>query len=428
MATIPTLQIPQMGAVSGGADFAPLAQLGTIYAKARQDEADKQALAAFQQTGDPKALMSSGNMSLAQLGINAQNHLDTLRQQGIENKRADINLGINQTNASINRDRANREKIDWENEPDPGSPEALARAAAGIKNKAQAEGEAELADRKAKAAAAGYEPGSAEYRQFMAVGTVPRPAATTADYGTDLVGSLADRLEAGDASWKTGLARVPGLIQAVETEVAKRGVASKTTDPTVKPAETILQNRANQAGRVKEQGTLGTASANNTLYGNAAASTMQTAIEMSAKVPRTSYVPLNRLIQSGQEKLSNPDLAELRTATNTLVSDYAKAITPVGVPTEGAREHARELLDMATDHETFTRVVKLMHREIENTHKAIDFTKKQLQSGKGGGIPPLDAAAPAAPAAGDNLAAAKWARDNPNDPRAQAIIQHLRGQ
>src|SRR6478609_2326752 len=71
---------------SAGADFAPLANLGNIYQKAQQDQANKAAFAAFQQTGDPRALIGSGDMNLAQLGINAQNHLDTLKQQGIENR------------------------------------------------------------------------------------------------------------------------------------------------------------------------------------------------------------------------------------------------------------------------------------------------------------------------------------------------------
>ena len=48
---------------------------------------------------------------------------------------------------------------------------------------------------------------------------------------------------------------------------------------------------------------------------------------------------------------------------------------------------------------------------------------------KPGGATPQPAP-DAAPSGGtsDNLAAAKWARDNPDDPRAQAIIQHLKGQ
>jgi len=68
MPQIPQLQIPQMGAVSGGVDFAPLGQLGQIYQKAQQDQANKAAIAAFQQTGDTRALLGSGDMSLAKLG------------------------------------------------------------------------------------------------------------------------------------------------------------------------------------------------------------------------------------------------------------------------------------------------------------------------------------------------------------------------
>lgn len=214
---------------------------------------------------------------------------------------------------------------------------------------------------------------------------------TDSAYSPELLNSLADRLEAGDTTWKTGMARIPGLIKSVEEEVAKRGAARRADNPELKPAETILQNRANQAGRVKEQSTLGTASATNTLYGNAAASTMQTAIEKSNAVPRGKFVPINRLLQTAETAISDPALAELRTATNTLVNDYAKAITPVGTPTDSAREHARELLDMATSPETYERVVRLMHREIENTHKAIEFTKQQLRSGKGGEVPPIAA-------------------------------------
>ena len=420
------LQIPTSGNINNLVDqsqWQSLSNLGNVYQKAQQDAANQQAFAQFQQTGDPKALIGSGDMNLAQLGVNAQNHMDTLRQQDITNKRADETQGFLRAEAA-------RKAYDAEHTPDrykinsdgtfrdlyaeAATAEAVKRAA----EEAKAKGDVPTI---IGAGSSVIVPNKAQE------GAIFTNKSTAADYGTDLIDSLADRLQKGDATWKTGLARDSGLIRAVETEVAKRGVAAKAADPSATPAEDILQARANQAGRVREQGTLGTASANNTLYGNAAAATMQTAIEMSAKVPRTSYVPLNRLIQTGQTALSDPDLAELRTATNTLVNDYVKATTPVGSPTDSQRAHAYEMLDMATDHPAFVRVVKLMHREIENTHKAIEFTKQQLQSGKGGGIPPLDAAAQPG-GASDNLAAARWASQNPNDPRAQAIIQHLKGQ
>jgi len=54
--------------INSQADFAPLGQLGQIYQKAQQDAANKQAIAAFQQTGDTRALLGSGDMSLVKLG------------------------------------------------------------------------------------------------------------------------------------------------------------------------------------------------------------------------------------------------------------------------------------------------------------------------------------------------------------------------
>jgi len=194
-----------------------------------------------------------------------------------------------------------------------------------------------------------------------------------------LVNSLADRLIAGDATWKTGLARNHGLIQAVEEEAARR-----QTKP-----ETILQNRANQVGRTAEQRTMGTATASNTLYGNTAAAAMDTAIQASRAVPRTGWLPVNRILQMGERAASSPELGAFVAATNTLVNEYAKATTPVGVPTEGQREHAREMLNTAQSPEVYEAVVRMMHREIANTHSGIEHTTEQLRSGKPGEPPQM---------------------------------------
>jgi len=219
----------------------------------------------------------------------------------------------------------------------------------------------------------------------------------------DLVSSLATRAEKGDLTWKTGLARDPGLIRAVEVELARRGKAS----PEGSNAETILQNRANQAGRVREQGTLGTATANNTLYGNAAAATIDTAIQASRDVPRTNWVPVNKLLQMNSAAISDPKLKAFQTALLTTVNDYAKATTPTGTPTDSQRNHAYEVLNTAVGPEGVEAVLRMMHREIANTHRAIELTKQQLQSGKGGHLPDLTAP-PASPEAPGSQAVGMW--------------------
>lgn len=204
---------------------------------------------------------------------------------------------------------------------------------------------------------------------------------------SELVDSLAQRLVKGDTTWKSGLARDPGLIRAVEVRAAQLGKGMEGGYN----ADTILQNRANQSGRVQEQATLGRSTANNTLYGNAAAATIDTAIQASRAVPRTDWVPVNRLIQGGEAIASDPKLAAFRTALMTTVNDYAKATTPAGTPTDSQRAHAYEVLNTAVGPEGVEAVLRMMHREIANTHRAIELTKKQLQSGHGGDLPELTA-------------------------------------
>ena len=196
-----------------------------------------------------------------------------------------------------------------------------------------------------------------------------------------LISSLAARALAGDRTWKTGLARNPGLIQAVEAEVARGGEPGDV-------ANRILQNQANQVGRAQEQRTLGTASASNTLYGNAAASTMDTAIQASRDLPRTTFVPINKLIQMSQDSISDPKLARFRAATQTLVNDYSKATTPVGTPTDAKMKHAYEMLNLAQSPEAFEAVVDIMRQEVANTHTAIGKTKTDLGSGAHGDVVP----------------------------------------
>jgi len=182
MPQIPQLQIPQMGAVSGGVDFAPLANLGNIYSKARQDEANKAAIAAFQQTGDTKALLGSGDMNLAKLGAELEQHkaaqayrekthADTVNYQNrvLSNQdrtqsRADAAQGRLELQSGYIADPNNPGGVI----PRPGNlatdPQAQANAL-GVKR------EAERVEREKDAAKAGLTPGTPEYRHFMATGT-----------------------------------------------------------------------------------------------------------------------------------------------------------------------------------------------------------------------------------------------------------------
>ena len=380
MATIPTLQIPQMGAVSGGADFAPLGQLGNIYAKARQDEADKAALAAFQQTGDPKALMASGNMSLAQLGINAQNHLDTLRQQGIENKRADINLGINQG-------RAKREETDWNKTPDQ-----FATNPDGTIRDLYAEAAAAA---KAKAAAAaipeGYEAnpdygkveGVPKLRAVTGGPTDPGVIATAAEaktgggMGDGAVELAARRLKEGDLSALTNIGRGAqashdlGRIQNRMADILVKEDGLSLADAAKKVSASVQAFKASQTGQSAEARTGATREANLNLILKATDAAIPAALDASDKVDRTGWVPLNRIIQKGQLATSDPDLMKFGMANLQLAEHWARAMNPTGVMRESDRDKALEFLGTATSKDTYRGLVEQLRTQITRERDAV---------------------------------------------------------
>jgi len=200
MATIPTLQIPQMGAVSGGADFSPLAQLPQIYQKYQQDQANKAAFAAFQQTGDPRALIGSGDMNLAKLGAELEQHKQAQAFRQAEAQRAqqntDRSFGFQQTEAQRAQQNAERgfgfqertqkraddaqERADL-NQPytaDPNKPGGVIPTPGNITTDPEAQlrvlglkREEERRQRAQDAVVAGLKPDTPEYRHFMATGT-----------------------------------------------------------------------------------------------------------------------------------------------------------------------------------------------------------------------------------------------------------------
>jgi hypothetical protein len=203
---------------------------------------------------------------------------------------------------------------------------------------------------------------------------------------------------------RQGLPIPPGLSRTKEGAALIRGAvdySSAAGNPDA-AAEAMArgQNRANWVGAGSEQRAVGTATASNALYGNAAASTIDTALRASAAVPRSEWLPWNQVVQMGQKAMSDPKLAAFATATNTLINDYAKATTPVGVPTDGQRAHAESLLGTAQSPEVYDAVARMMHKEIANTHRAIQDTKTNLQGGHVGELPPLQMPPPGGVPAG----------------------------
>lgn len=204
-------------------------------------------------------------------------------------------------------------------------------------------------------------------------------------------GSMADRVLAGEGNVLSGLGR--GAQGAENIKKVQDAITAKMQAQNL-PPDTIAKARAEVAGKMQEQRTLGSATASNTLYGDTAAQAMDTALQASAAVPRGSFKPLNALMNMGMQAWSDPKYGQFLAASNTLVNEYAKATTPVGAPTDSQRSHAYELLSTADSPEKYDAVVRMMHKEIENTHNAIGQAHTQLKTGNFS-TPPLQTPPPA---------------------------------
>ena len=372
------LQIPTSGNINNLVDqsqWTSLANLGNVYQKAQQDAANKAAFAQYQQTGDPKALIGSGDMNLAKLGVEAQNHRDLLAQQVIENKRADINTGINQTNAGINQKRFDQQTYDWEHpvpdnyeeNPDktPGAPKLIPIAGG------PADPKTIEADARAKAAVKAED--------------VPQ---ATLDF-------LADRVRAGDPTVKVGYARNPGVIAKIDTTAQQREEAGI---PISAEAKNIVENKISLGARNAAEHRLGTINTNTEFYGNNALGALDIADKASAEVPRTNYPKINEALNAWRTNTGDPKVAALGATVNTLINDYAK-FTGGGTPTDALRGEAYKMISAAKSHEQFLAITNAMRQEINRGKQSPGMVRGSLKEtyapgGTGGTQPAAPGTAP----------------------------------
>ncbi len=91
--------MPLIDPVVPNIDFSPLGNLGNVYQTARKDNLRERTLANLGQGGaaDAQSLLKSGDLSLAQLGINIKNHQDELARQAQQDARLASNDKFSQS-------------------------------------------------------------------------------------------------------------------------------------------------------------------------------------------------------------------------------------------------------------------------------------------------------------------------------------------
>lgn len=366
------LTVPQI-------DFSPLGQLPDIYRKAQDDANVKQTLANLGQGGqlDPMALIRSGNLSLAQLGVSALNRQqDQARQAQLDARQAERDkIGDQHWGASFELqkrsadrrdetplDQANRRiEVLKANNIDPNSPEGRTYTISG-----------EFTDPNLPKV---LTPGSSVVRPGN--GEVIVDNAAKASLDDDTTDLLARRTLQGDTRALVGLGRG---AQGAENLVKVQKRAAEIAKQNGIEAPDILNNVAVQAGRMSESRTVGTKSANFGIAEKAMEESLPIALDASKNVPRTAYPIINQLILSGRTAVGDPSVKKFLIATDTAAKDYARTINPSGTTRESDIAYARKILAGADGPEAYEAALQQLKTEAGVTKRAITRQKDEIQS------------------------------------------------
>ncbi len=82
-----------------------------------------------------------------------------------------------------------------------------------------------------------------------------------------------------------------------------------------------------------------------------------------AKLPRGRFMPYNKMQQAFERGTADPDQAEAFVATEAVVNQWARNISPTGQLTVSAVKRGEEMLSSATSHEAYERVLDRMAKE-----------------------------------------------------------------
>lgn len=188
-----------------------------------------------------------------------------------------------------------------------------------------------------------------------------------ASLDTDTIESLAQRVANGDTSALVGLGRGR---QGAENIAAIQKRVGEIAKGFPEKEKSILQNRADQAGRMAGARTASTINARVDVFANEANSAMDLALETSRNLPRTTYTTFNKMLQAGQTETNDPALAAHQAQINAVANTYAKAINGGGIGTVSDKEHARSVLNAAQSPEAFEATIRQLKREVGVAHQS----------------------------------------------------------
>jgi hypothetical protein len=191
------------------------------------------------------------------------------------------------------------------------------------------------------------------------------------------VDMMADQYLAGDKSIFANLGRGaqgPENIAKLRTAIARKIAA---TGGTGKDQAAAVANFGAQAAAAK---TAAVRSANIDIAVEEARNTFPLALDASGKLPRSQFVPWNRMVQAVRERTSSPELARFVTANQAVITAYGQAMSRTGTNTVHAQEAAEKLLSTVTSPESYRAVIAQLEQEMQAAKAAPDLVRREILS------------------------------------------------
>lgn len=240
--------------------------------------------------------------------------------------------------------------------------------------------------------------GPADPDTIKKLGEAKKAATGETSFDDNTMTKMADQYLAGDKGVLVNLGR--GAQGATDLKALRRRIVERMDEQGITPAQQAVKMQE-FVGLAAGERALGTRTAQIEMAANEARNMMKPALEAAAAVPRTSFVPVNKLIESWQTGgVSDPAQARFAAANFSLVNTYVRAIAPTGVPPESARNHAMAMLSGAMSHESYKAVVDQMNIEMEAALKSPQQVQEKFREMHGGAGASAGAPAGPGPAAG----------------------------
>lgn len=196
----------------------------------------------------------------------------------------------------------------------------------------------------------------------------------------DVIEYMAGQLAGGNTGVLTGFGR--GAQGAKDLQAVRSKAVDLLRNQGVSPEEAnakVAQFGGEKAGAR----TAGTRGANLSIAATELGKFSDIALDASAKVARTQFVPFNKAAQSVQMGTGSEDVVAFVAANESVINAFAQ-VAGRGTPTVAGMEHARVMLNTAQTPQQYQAVIKQLKLEAKAATESVTEVQTQQRERMGG--------------------------------------------